>query len=107
MSKWVDDGVVETNEFELHDVITTLYHMKFECNGADGPNGNNEPVIAIVLNSIGYSSYNRTNDEVVQLEEPFVADPKDVKELEDAVNELIAHMHRVDVLLHDLFGYTC
>ena len=110
MSKWVEnqDSVIETDEFELHNVIATLYHLEFAANKQ------NQPVHKVTIKPKGYeAAIGGTwvdKEKKVHHEGPFEhieMSKSEARKLELAVNELIKHMHKVDRLLHKVAGYTC
>ena len=110
-------AVTECDEFELHDIVATLYHLELKANK------NHEPVETIKIVPKGYEyltqlAYDKKAGHPkvgkggkfiykrVKVK-PFKPTKKAVKAVEDAVNALLAHMREVDSILHDNLEYTC
>lgn len=116
MSSWIKgkDQAVKTDEFELHDVIATAYHLDFKCNK------NKESVNEVVLVPKGFN-YRKTHyyrkhpkgTHYIKCKMPkprtiFICiGPRDALRLQKKVNDMIKHMHEVDVFLHEVAEYTC
>ena len=107
-------NVVTTDEFELHDVVSHLYHLKFACNKRG------ENVDKVVLKPTGYdyekTHYFRWNKKKGQYMKVKMPKPRKIhgeiskrnaKRLEKKVNDLLKQMHELDVFLHEVAEYTC
>jgi len=119
--RWLEEDVVETNEYELHDVIAGLRHMHFDCQPRDGNLAVSEIVLKLAKpshyyvegykwNKDGTPVLDKNGEQVVQwrrCEEPMTMTEEDRAELERRVNALIEHMREVDCYLHDVAEYTC
>ena len=88
MAVWnseLEDTVI-CNEYDLHDVISKLGKLPFDCN-VDG--NDNNVVVNIELFTSGRIS---EEDRMI---------------LEDEVNGLLKHIRHVDCKLHEVAEYTC
>lgn len=121
-SRWVkgEDNVIETDEYELHDIVSTTYHLPFECQ-KDGIQNVNEIRLKLAKprrrycegykwNKDGTPVLNENGERVLQFrysKKPITMTEKDRALLEKRVNKLLEHMRQVDCWLHDVAEYTC
>lgn len=77
-----DLQIFDVDEYELHDLLASLYHLNIRSNVE------NEPVEGIRI-----------------ISDKLSEDEK--KTLEDAVAGLLEHMKDVDCTMHDIAEYAC
>jgi len=86
MAVWnsgIEDEVT-CNEYELHDIVSKLANLPFDCNVDDDEND--------IVGSIELVTSGRLSEE-------------DRQDLENEVNELLKHIQRVDCRLHEIADY--
>lgn len=88
MALWNEDieDVVICNEYELHNIVSKLSKLPFDCNVDDDEN---DIVVDIELETSG-----RLNEDDRQI-------------LEDEVSGLLKHIRHVDCKIHEIAEYAC